>query len=182
MNDEDRNTLRNLLLLAHEHNKEVVPTGSRVIGGATEDSDYDYVMRFGGPIYRNVESIGFVQQGIVEGEYDRGDTFVHYRCGNINLISAYGANDLNMWKKCTEVATAMKPRTKEERTTIFEAIRTDQSVVEALGRLRIRDYVSDAATSFAVPSTEAAPDVTNYFNSPSLGELPTISTEEDTNA
>lgn len=135
MSDADRQKLAYLLLLSWEKQLPLLATGSQVIGGATSDSDWDYVLlceRWNRSLADAIESIGFQSQSNERGtdEYGNRMTFRTYRSGKLNLIICRQRNVFNDWNRATEVAKALRPRTKQQRIQIFDSVFLHTSLFE----------------------------------------------------
>lgn len=128
MSDQDRSKLALLLLLSFEKQLPLLATGSRIIGGATNDSDWDYVLlceRGDRSISDAIESIGFERSSTeesYEGVYGNRMTYRTYRCGKLNLIVSRSRLAFNKWGQATELAKAVRPQTKQQRIQIFDAV------------------------------------------------------------
>ena len=128
MPEEDRSVLRDLVFYCFERNFPIVPTGSQVIGGATEQSDWDYV------VYATHSKRDFifymVAVGFTQGEQNSnraatqggGQVSSSYRLGNLNVLVVGDAKSFNLWHRATEIARTLKPATKQERVAIFDCV------------------------------------------------------------
>ena len=133
MTETDRETLSRVLLFCFERNKRVYPTGSRVIGGSTPDSDWDYVIEaqyVSDLLGRYLLDLGFVVAEGADGYEARCS--VSYRCGAINLIVCNGRSYFENWIKATEVAKVIQPDSKEQRVLIFDAVFGEMNVLDVL--------------------------------------------------
>ena len=123
MVEADRETLARVLLFCFERSKAIFPTGSRVLGGASVNSDYDYVIDASNIMdatRQYLVQLGFTPAD-AEREYgDRGSK--SFRCGNLNLIVCRGSKPFNNWSRATDVAKLLRPRTKAERILVFESV------------------------------------------------------------
>lgn len=133
MDDDDRRTLSLVLLMAFERGWPIVSTGSRVIGGATDESDYDYVVLiegFGRRINEQIVSLGFVRTNDNTGNnpYGTRASVATYRSGSLNLIVTQSKTAFRAWVRATDVAQAISPETKEERVTIFDKVFAQEGV------------------------------------------------------
>lgn len=128
MNDSDRQKLAYLLLLSWEKQLPLLATGSRVIGGATIDSDWDYVLlceHWNRSLADAIESMGFAQTNNDDHSgdvYGNRMTYKTYRYGKLNLIVCRHRSVFDNWNRATEIAKALRPRTKEQRIQIFDSV------------------------------------------------------------
>lgn len=110
--------------------RKVLHTGSRVIGGAHEDSDDDYVLLSTPELVQPLEKI-LLEEGFYHGgslEYD--DTgkpkivdFLSLKKDNLNLILTNRDDFFDDFDKATRLAKKLRLVNKEDRVTLFKAIR-----------------------------------------------------------
>lgn len=95
-------------------------TGSRVIGGATDESDYDYVFVYSVDKSKALQQAGFVISP--HEEYPGQRIKACYRKGAINLIGVEDQTDYDKWLKATRLACMMDLKEKHQRVTLFQFI------------------------------------------------------------
>lgn len=104
---------------------DVVPTGSRVIGGYTDKSDYDFAVNvpegmLGGRPY----SILWETPGTEKVSYTNPKIHV-YRWGVVNLIvDTRESGILDNWRKATAACIDRQPEGKAMRIKVFEEFGT----------------------------------------------------------
>lgn len=123
MDEETQRALKELQLFIFQHNLESIRTGSREIGGWTEESDWDIVV-----LWKNnaPDVADAFQENWVYGGSGRFDdtSFRSYKAGKINLIQVYDPEEFRLWSLATSVALILKPRTKAERVALFDQVFT----------------------------------------------------------
>jgi hypothetical protein len=109
-----------ITLLRHYAKTEGYPTGSRVIGGVTDKSDWDYVV-LADNVMQICEAMNDVQVDVLKGvtnpEY--ACAFASFRFDEMNLIIVKGDEDLLAWRYATETCMQWQPEGKKARVSLF---------------------------------------------------------------
>lgn len=104
----------------------VKATGSRVIGGARPDSDFDFVVYAPAlmDLINHLEENGFTQDdGETHGLYHNGDqNFWSYRKGNVNLIVTGKKDFFDAFSLATEMAKNLGLETRAARVALFKKV------------------------------------------------------------
>lgn len=135
MPQADRENLSNLLLFCHERNLPLTCTGSQVIGGATGESDWDYVV-YSNYYHQHLNELvqmGWERPLSLGASHNRVDSSsISLRLGRLNVIFTASPVKFNMWKRATDIAKAYAPRDKEQRIALFDAVFSDTPIREML--------------------------------------------------
>lgn len=101
----------------------VVFTGSRAIGCAQEDSDWDFVVYECFPF--DAQSIGLVTGGdvsLTKRMLEHPPQFTSLRIGNVNLIVDHRGEDvLANWAAATDYCLENRVFDKQERIKVFDS-------------------------------------------------------------
>lgn len=103
--------------------KQIIKTGSRVFGDATETSDYDFVLLVEEKDLRNLIST-FEKEGYeVSGDQYDGEDFIFFRKmpENINLIITNNPINMLLWSRCNNAAQNLS-LSKDDRSLLFSSI------------------------------------------------------------
>lgn len=128
MSPEDREELGEWMIRALMWGIRVLPTGSQVIGGATEDSDWDFVLDPGPNLTQYTIGRDLLRRQWMEPEIaaasanaaDRGSQ--SYRFGKLNFIVVHDTAAMQYWARATEVARVLGCETKQERIAVFDDV------------------------------------------------------------
>jgi len=154
MTELERQALRDIVFFCFERGILIEATGSRVIGGAREDSDYDYIIAehsmINGVYGRGalstytelktlLERLGFTaplaDNPELDGMYSEEDDDQRrniYYLGSLNIILVPNKSRWNEWIEATYIAKKLSPPTKAERVAVFSAMRTGTPVYQAM--------------------------------------------------
>lgn len=102
---------------------DLLKTGSRFIGDATEESDYDLVVLVFSLTHIKplMKKLGWEDCSDVEYEEESSEYFI-CRKGKLNLIITNKEENFKQWKSCTKVAKKLGLN-KEQRVILFDTIR-----------------------------------------------------------
>lgn len=167
MTEQERQVLRDLVFYCFERDIPVFKTGSRVIGGWTEESDWDYVIGGHKCGYDFEEDLDMFHQ-LTDLISDLGFTSVAerivstganletyggvpeplrnhiYRQGDLNIMVAQTQSEYNKWVEATWLTKKINPPTKAQRIAIFEAVRRDAAIEPFLQRARNLEETGNA--------------------------------------
>lgn len=94
---------------------QVLPTGSRVIGGARPDSDWDFIARGKTVLSEALTAKGFVPQ------FMKPDKTQSWRREDINVITIFDDETFNRWRDATfEAMHAEGRESRDVRVAIFK--------------------------------------------------------------
>ena len=106
--------------------------GSRVVGCATDDSDYDYLV-----LVENREDTGaWIDMGF-EPDHDDplyGEDFASRRCGNVNLVITDDKDYFRVTLEATWFCKKYKVFDKTDRCKIHEAFRDQHKFLLTLNK------------------------------------------------
>jgi hypothetical protein len=128
MEATDQTAMSRLLFYVLANGWQVIPTGSRAIGGWTPESDWDYVVCALSGTKMHLNDF-LVAEGYEPGGSERdGGAGYSWRRGNINVIVVTNSFYRDKWAKATEVARVMGVRTKNARVAVFGHIFEDTTM------------------------------------------------------
>lgn len=116
LTEEERGVLMRVVYFCFERNIPVVPTGSRVIGGHTDSSDWDFCINTTAEHLNYFESLGFESGG---SDVRTGDSL---RFKRLNIICIFGEASFKRWVKATKMALDLRLTNKRDRVNLFETI------------------------------------------------------------
>lgn len=103
----------------------VLPTGSRVIGGAKPESDWDFIALGGELLSTSLSRTGFTQQ------FSDPVQSQSWRLGSINVIVLFNDETFNRWRDATfEAMHAPGRESRDVRVAIFKRHRIGDDYAE----------------------------------------------------
>lgn len=96
-------------------------TGSRAIGGARLDSDWDFVvLSEDAAANERLKAKGFVTETMTNIDYPPGSEFMSWKKDSINYIVVFSKSQYDKWLAATNEAKSDRALTRAARIAIFK--------------------------------------------------------------